>query len=132
MKRNKFFIFFLIFFILVSPLSGYAQTIKLHKLLKELTGRRLTTLQKINSIEKYKGLAVKGNGKVKDIIKSFTFKNEARVSLQKYYRGKPYEIILTVSQESAEKLKKGKPVRFEGTFAGMTLETFLFENATLY
>ena len=131
MKRNKLFVFFLMLVIVFSPLCCYAKTLTLNKMMNQLVKSSLTSLQRMELVEKYKGQIVKGSGRVKDILKSFGSENEAMVYLQKPFRGKQYEVVLTVSIENAEKVKKGKTIRFEGSFEGMTFETLRFKDAKI-
>ena len=53
------------------------------------------------------------------------------VYLKKRYRHKDYELVLVISEESAEKITKGMSLRFEGNFAGMTYHTLRFKNVAL-
>lgn len=129
--KNKVLIFSLILFITFSSLSCYAGLLTLNKMLGKLSTPRLTSLQKSNLVEQYKGQEVKGIGKVKDILKSFASENTAMLYIEKPFRGKRYEIVLVVSQNSVKKIKKGQRIRFEGKFVGITFNTLRFEDAKL-
>ena len=65
------------------------------------------------------------------MLKSYGIEGEAMVYLKKHYRSKEYEIVLVVSEESAEKIKKGMSLQFEGNFDGMTYRTLRFKNVGL-
>ena len=70
---------------------------------------------------------MQGNGIVQDVLKSFGAPGEVTIYAQKEVWGKRYELVLLADQEGAEKIMKGKSIRFEGTFAGLTFETLRFE-----
>lgn len=129
MKKIRLFALFLIFCVVLYPLSAYGQSVMVTTMLDKLTRPSTTSLQVLNLVEQYKGQTVKGQGKVKDILKSFGDENKAMVYINKPYRGKQYEILLVVDEGTVEKIKKGKGVWFEGKFATMTFRTLRFENA---
>ncbi|MGB2705238.1 MAG: hypothetical protein WBC74_00010 [Candidatus Omnitrophota bacterium] len=131
MKQIKMLVLFLILCIALSPLSAYAKTLTLNKILSRLAKPRATSLQKLETVEEYKGEIVRGTGTVKDVLKSFGTEGEAMVYLKKYFRGKEYEIVLMVPQGEAEKVRKGMSVKFEAVFVGMTFKTLRFEEAEL-
>ena len=103
----------------------------LGQLFKKLTRSNETSLQKMDKLEEYKGLSIRGTGKVKDIMKSPGEADKALVYLIKSYRYKTYELVLTVDAESVKKIKKGNYLRFVGNFEGMALETLRFDDATI-
>ncbi len=131
MKKMKLIVLFLIVGMALTPVSAYAKTLGLNKILGRLAKPRATSLQKMDTVEEYKGEIVKGAGTVKDVLKSFGEKNEAMVYLKKYFRGKEYEIVLMVPRDEAEKVRKGMSVKFEAVFTGMTFQTLRFEDAEL-
>ena len=69
MKHIKIVVLFLIICIALSPLSAHAKTLGLNKILSRLAKPRATSLQKLDTIEEYKGEIVKGSGIVKDVLK---------------------------------------------------------------
>lgn len=132
MKKNKFIAILLTLVIALSPLSAYARTVELNTLLRKVTRPNLTSLQRLDIIETYKGKSVRGEEKVKDIRKSLGSEKNATILLQKRYKGKEYDIVLTTSElEKAKKITKGKRVKFVGKFVGMTFETVRFENVKI-
>jgi len=131
MKINKLLLCILILFIAFPLLSEAAKNPTLFRILKELNKSRETSLQKMEIVQSYKGQVVTGKGKVKDILRSFASENEAMVYLTKRYGDKKYEVIVAVSKESVQKLKKGKRIKFEGNFAGMSYDTLRFEEGKI-
>ena len=131
MKRIKFIALLLAFSVILTPLALCERPVRLKKMFSELTRPRLTSLRKLELVNKYKGEIVKGVGRVKDVVKSYGIEGEAMVYLKKHYRGKEYEIVLVIPEESAEKIKKGMSLTFEGNFAGMTYHTLRFKNVDL-
>ena len=131
MRFDKIIACFLVSLFLLYPLNALAGPMNLDSLLGKLASRRTTSLERLNLVEEYKGQAVKGSGRVKDVLKSFGEENKAMVYLEKSFAGKPYELVLITDAGAAESIKRGKFVRFEGNFAGMTFETLRFESATV-
>ena len=103
----------------------------LGQLFKKLTRSNETSLQKMDKLQEYKGLSIRGTGKVKDIMKSPGEADKALVYLVKSYRYKNYELVLTVDAESVKKIKKGNYLKFVGNFEGMALETLRFDDVTI-
>jgi len=131
MKAKQYISLFLILSVLFFTFTATADTVKLNKILQQFSDPRVTSLQKVDLIKQYKGQSVRGDGRVRDVVKSFGKDEKALVYLRKPYGGKNFELILTVSQESAEKIKKGRGIKFEGKFAGMTFETLRFDDAKI-
>ena len=131
MKKITFLTIFLAFSIALSPLCCYAETISLGKLLRELTGSKITSLEKSNIARKYKGEIVKGTGIVKDIIKTYGAENNAMVYLKKKLRNKEYEIVLIADEKNVHKIRKGKNIAFKGKFAGTSYDAFRFEEVEI-
>lgn len=131
MKKITVFILLLAFSVIAYPISAYTQTLTLDKMLGKLTARRTTTLERTELVATYKGQAVKGIGRVKDVMESVTSENKATVYLERLFRGNAYEIVLAVNKEDVQNIRKGKKVRFEGTFVGMSFKTLRFDDATL-
>ncbi len=131
MKKVKLVSLFLITCMALAPVSVYAKTMGINKILGHLSKPRATSLQKLETVEEYKGEIVRGTGIVKDVLKSFGEESGAMVYLKKNFRGKEYEIVLMVPVDEAEKVKKGMSVKFEAVFAGMTFQTLRFEDAEL-
>jgi len=115
----------------LGPGVACAKTLNVNKLLGGLSRSRITSLQKLNTVEEYTGEIVRGTGIVKDVLRSFGETNEAMVYLKKNFRGKEYELVLVTPQDEAEKVKKGMSVKFEAVFTGMTFQTLRFEDAEL-
>ena len=131
MKTSKIFAVIIIFVLLLYPVTVYAGNPTIGRMLAKLSNRRLTSLQKLELIEQYKGDYIKGSGRVRDVLKSFGSKNEAMVYIDKYYRGNKYEIVLMIGQDMVEDIKKGRAIRFEGKFVGMTFRTLRFKDAAI-
>ena len=131
MKNVRILALFLLVAITLFPLSAYAETMSLHKLVSLLNAPRATSFQTMERVNEYKDETVRGSGRVKDVLKSFGTEGEAMVYLKKRINGKTYEIILMVLEEDAEKIKKQRNVRFIGTFAGLTFQTLRFEDAEI-
>lgn len=131
MKHAKILALFLIACIILSPASAYARTMTLNKILVQLAKARATSLQKLETVEEYKGEIVRGTGTVKDVLKSFGEEGEAMVYLKKNFHGKEYELVLMTPQDEAEQMRKGMSVKFEAVFVGMTFQTLRFEDAEL-
>ena len=131
MKRKIICLVSILLLTALVSFSSYAENITLDTMLRKLGDRNVTSLKKVELIDSYKGQVVKGAGKVRDVVKSFGSENTALVYIRKPYQGKLYEIILTVDQQSAENIKKGRNIAFEGKFAGMTFETLRLEEGKI-
>jgi len=131
MKINKLVLCILILLIAFPLLGAKAKNPTLFKMLIRLNKSHMTSLQAMEVAEGYKGKTLTGNGKVKDILRSFASEDEAMVYLTRRYGSKKYELIVAVSKESVQKLKKGKRVKFEGKFAGMSYDTLRFEEGKI-
>ena len=131
MKRTITFSIFLLVIFLASTLPLEAKVVNINTLLLRTSKPRLTSMQKLDIVESYKGVMFKGKGKVKDIIKSFKSKDKAMVQLVKTIRGQTYEIILIVDKKDVQKTKKGRWITFEGVFAGFNFDTIRFDNVKI-
>ncbi|MFC1576671.1 hypothetical protein ACFL3J_03260 [Candidatus Omnitrophota bacterium] len=131
MRNQKLIALCLIVLIAFSSVPSYGKAPTLYDMLRKLNKSRITTLQRSEVVDEYMGQVVKGDGRIKDILKSFSKEGEAMVYLDKPFKGKRYEVVVAVSRESAEKLRKGKRIRFEGKFAGISYETLRFEEGTI-
>jgi len=132
MTKNKIIAFLLAILIAFYPIFTYATTIHLNTLLRNLTRHDLTTIQKMELLDSYKGKIVTGEEMVDDVTKGFASENDITIRFKKRYKGTRYDIILqTVDLETAKDIKKGKRVKFEGEFAGMTFDTLRFENVKI-
>jgi hypothetical protein len=115
----------------VKDVTKDTKPVKLDTFLKELTDPSLTNLQKLDLAEKYKDRPVEGKARVKDVIPLYGAENQALVYMEaKLWRGK-YEITLVIDQENADKIVKLGMLAFCGKFAGMSYDTFRFENGKL-
>ncbi|MFH1594560.1 MAG: hypothetical protein ABID09_07695 [Candidatus Omnitrophota bacterium] len=103
----------------------------LNKLLSKISKSSSTTLERLNTIEEYKGQVVKGAGKVKDILKRNGSEKEALVYIRRPFGGIEYEVIVAVDRESTKEIKKGITVAFEAKFTGLTFETLRFEDGKI-
>ena len=119
----------LVCMVICPALSSYAKTVSLKQLLNQLTHPSITSLQRLDIISEYKGKDIRGSGKVKDIVRSFGSENEAMIYLKKSCKGKSFELVLLVDLDAASKIKKGKKIKFEGVFVGMSANTLRFEGA---
>ena len=129
MKKN--IVLSLIAFICLYSLVAYADTMPLDRILSKFSNPHLTSLQKLDLLENYKGTDVKGKGKITDIVKSYGTKDEAMIYMLRTVRGQKYEIVVSVSRESAENIRKGKTINFEGVFTGMSFRTLKLEGGKI-
>lgn len=131
MKRLKILVFFVIFAMLVSTLPAYARTINVNSLLKKLSNPKLTSYQKINYVDKYKGQTVKGSGRIKDVLKRYGTENEVMLYVRRTMRGMEYEITLAATGENLHRVRKGQRISFSGTFTGMAFDRLSFEDVKI-
>jgi len=127
MLKNIIIGLLLICMVVCPALSSYAKTVSLNHLLNQITHPRTTSLQRLDIISDYKGKDIRGSGKVNDILRSFGSENEAMIYLKKSHRGKNLELVLFVDLDTASKIKKGKKIKFEGVFVGMSADSLRFE-----
>jgi len=118
-------------FIATAVFAQNEKPAKLNDMLSELTRSRITTLQKANIIESYKGQIMGGSARVKDVIDDYATQDKANIYLIKPYRGVKYKLTLLVDKDTAKELKKGRRVNFEGRLVEMTFNTLHFKNAKI-
>ncbi len=131
MKTRKILIALALILSMIVATHSYADTVKVEKVLSALGSQKLTSLQKMDTVEKYKNNVITGKAKVRDILRSFSSSEEAVVYLQKTYSGHRFEIMLTVDKASAEGIRKGKKVNFEGTLVGVNFDTLRLKDGKI-
>lgn len=130
--RNKCarFLISLVVAVLFS-INAFGADVTLNKVLAKLSKSNVTSLQRSDLIQEYKGQVINGKGKIEDVLKSAASENQAMVYLEKYFKSKRYEIVLSMDIVTAEKLKKGKALKFSGEFDGITGTTLRFKNVVI-
>ena len=131
MKVTKIIALILALFIAFSPIYAYAKPLNVKTILKDLTNTKLTSLQRSDAVKQYNGQVTVGKGRVKDVLQVAGTKNEAIVYLTRPFRGETYELVLTVDRETAETVRKGKTIKFEGMFDGTSFNALRFKNVEI-
>ena len=131
--KNKYARLFISLLIVLSfSVNAFGATVvALNKMLAKLNRSNVTSLQRSDLIQEYKGQVLKGKGKIQDVLKSAASENQAMVYLEKYFKNKKYDIVLSMDIVTAEKLKKGKVLNFSGEFDGITGTTLRFKNIVI-
>ena len=131
--KNKYarFLISLLIVLSFSVNASGATVVALDKMLAKLNRSNVTSLQRSDLIQEYKGQVLKGKGKIQDVLKSAASENQAMVYLEKYFKNKKYDIVLSMDIVTAEKLKKGKALNFSGEFDGIIGTTLRFKNIVI-
>lgn len=116
MKTIKILALFLIFSILLTPISFSEKTMTLVKLFVKMNEPNMTYLKRAEVVEQLLGTRVKGYGRVIEVNRTLGGEYDAVVRLRRHFRDRIYRIILPTDVDSAIKLREKQWVRFEGTF----------------
>ena len=83
--KNKYARLFISLLIVLSfSVNAFGATVvALNKMLAKLNRSNVTSLQRSDLIQEYKGQVLKGKGKIQDVLKSAASENQAMVYLEK-------------------------------------------------
>ena len=131
MKKNIFLRILLVVFICSYLALAHADIVSIDKILSQFSNPKLTSLQKLDLVESYRGTDVRGKAKVTDVVKSYGNDNEAMIYTTRTVRGQKYEIVVAVPKESVNKIRKGNTIKFEGVFTGMSFRTIKLDGGEI-